>query len=120
MSGMDKDFEKYFQAILKEEHEILKTLPYTEEQLREIYYQPYEYEKEAPELQLKMESQPLDHHTVQYYLPEKWEMPRKGKLLYSDRELQRVLKLIIFNLGIEKTLEMIPPEAITQYLNSRS
>ncbi len=117
---MDLDFETYFRQKLVEDHEILKNLPYTNEQLQEIYRKSYEYEKSDPVLELKLESQPLDYDTVQYYLPEKWEMPRKGKLLYSDQELQRVLKLLIFNLGIEKTLNIIPREMIKQFLKNNT
>ncbi|MET3697122.1 hypothetical protein SAMN05877753_1051 [Bacillus oleivorans] len=55
--------------------------------------------KKIPELELKMEPQLLDYKTVQHYLPEKWEMLRNGKLLSSDQELQKVLKMIVYNLG---------------------
>ncbi len=73
----------------------------------------------APELVLKMESQLLDYDTVCEYLPERWEMPRDGKLLYSDRELQEAIKLIIFNLGVESTLDIIPRELIETYLHKK-
>ncbi|KKK37010.1 hypothetical protein WQ57_16650 [Mesobacillus campisalis] len=114
---MDLEFEKYFQQKLKEEQEVLKNLPYTKQQLQEIYRQTYEYEKTVPHLELKMESQLLDYEIVKYYVPQKWEMPREeGKLLYSDKELQRVLKLLVFNLGIKKSLDVIPRGMIEQYL----
>ncbi|RDU38916.1 hypothetical protein DRW41_05005 [Neobacillus piezotolerans] len=60
-----------------------------------------------------MESHPLDYDTLRHYLLEKWEIAREeGKLLYSEQELQRVLKLLVFNLGIEKALNTIPREQI--------
>ncbi|HWO76940.1 MAG TPA: hypothetical protein VNM69_13775 [Bacillus sp. (in: firmicutes)] len=72
------------------------------------------------ELELKMESQLLDYNTVQEYLPEKWEMLRTGKLLADDVELQRVLKLIVFNLGVLKSLDVIPKELIINYLQDHN
>ncbi|WP_078429363.1 hypothetical protein [Alkalihalobacterium alkalinitrilicum] len=73
----------------------------------------------APELELKMESQLLNYDTVCEYLPERWEMPRNGKLLYSDRELQEAIKLLIFNLGVESTLNLIPRQLIEAYLEKK-
>jgi hypothetical protein len=71
-------------------------------------------------LVLKWEGQLLNYATVQHNLPQTWEMPRKGKLLYSDQELQNVLKLIAYNLGVEKSLDMIPVELIERYLQNKS
>lgn len=116
---MDAEFEKYFQQKLQDYQEEIKTLRYTKEQLHEIYRASYEYEKRAPKLELKMGSQPLEYDTVRYYLPEKWEIIRAGKLLSSDEEIQRVLRLLIYNLGIEKSLDVIPSQEIQKYLNSR-
>ena len=113
---MDSEFEKYFQQKLQDDQEVLENLPYTKEQLKEIYRTSYEYEKGAPELELGMESQPLCYDTLRYFLPERWEMPRAGKLLYSDEEIQRVLRMLIFNLGVEKSLDVIPREKILHYL----
>ncbi|TYS12980.1 hypothetical protein FZC78_22615 [Rossellomorea vietnamensis] len=70
----------------------------------------------APELELKMESQLLDYDTVYKYLPERWEMPRDGKLLYYDKELQDAVKLLIYHIGVESTLNLIPKELIKSYL----
>lgn len=117
---MDMDFEKYFQQKLKEDHEVLKNLPYTTSQLQEIYRKSYEYEKCIPKLEFKMEPQLLDYETDQYYLPEKWEVLRKGQLLSSDQELQRVLRLIVYNLGVQKTLSIIPHDLIIQYLKDNT
>lgn len=44
---------------------------------------------------------------------------KKGTLLYSDEELQKVLKLLIYNIGVEKSLDVIPSELIEQYLKNR-
>jgi hypothetical protein len=74
----------------------------------------------APELELKMESQLLDYDTVCKYLPERWEMPRDGKLLYFDRELQEAMKVLIFNLGVESTLNLIPRNLIETYLEKEN
>ncbi|MDE5416053.1 DnaA N-terminal domain-containing protein [Alkalihalobacterium chitinilyticum] len=72
-------------------------------------------------LELKMEPQLVDYDTAQHMLPEKWEMPRNGKLLYDDEEVQQVLKLLVYQLGVEKSLDTIPRHLIEQYLsNSRS
>jgi len=112
-------FEKYFEQKLQEENEVLNNLSYTEEQLREIYYDEYERHMNAPELQLRMESQHVNYDMTDYYLPEKWEMPREGKLLYDDEELQRALKLIVFNLGVQKSLDVIPRQLIEKYLHDK-
>jgi hypothetical protein len=45
-------------------------------------------------------------------------MPRPGKLLYSDKEIQRVLKLLIYNLGVRASLDVIPRELIEKYLKT--
>jgi hypothetical protein len=111
------EFEKYFHDKLKTEHEMHKDLPYSKEQLREIYLQDWEWIKSAPNLELRLEPQQLDYDTAQYYLPEKWEVSKKGRLLYSDEELERTLKLIIFNLGVRKSLSVIPRKLIEQYLS---
>lgn len=120
MSKDELEFEEYFRQILLEEHEILKNLPYTEEQLREIYRQNWEWNRKAPNLELSLEPQQLDYDTTQYYLPEKWEMPRTGRLLYSDEEIQQVLKLLIYNLGVRASLDVIPRELIEQYLKNNN
>ncbi|WP_316571348.1 hypothetical protein [Neobacillus sp. YIM B06451] len=117
MNKKELEFDEYFRQKLLNEQEIVKSLPYTEEQIREIYRQNWEWTKKAPKLELSLESQQLVYDIVQYYLPEKWEMPRTGRLLYSDEELQRVLNLIIFNLGVSKSLEIIPHKLIEEYLN---
>ncbi|MFI8688534.1 hypothetical protein [Rossellomorea sp. NPDC077527] len=70
----------------------------------------------VPELELRMEPQLLDYDMVSEDLPERWEMPRDGKLLYSDRELQEAMKLLIYNLGVENTLNLIPRNLIDTYL----
>lgn len=115
---MDPEFRKYFQQKLKEDQEVLKNLPYTKKQLQEIYRTSYENEQRAPELKLKMEPQPICYDTVRYYLPERWEMPRTEKLLNSDEEILRVIKLLVFNLGVKKSLDVIPKEMIQQYLRN--
>ncbi|WP_391558956.1 hypothetical protein [Robertmurraya sp.] len=113
---MEHEFEEYFQKKLEEDREMIEELHYTIDELRNIYRQEYEWKKNMPVLDLKLEPQPLDYDTVNYYLPEKWEMPREGKLLYSDEELLNVLKLIIYNLGAQKALDSIPRELLEQYL----
>jgi hypothetical protein len=65
-----------------------------------------------------MEPQSLDYDIAHYYLPEKWEMVRVGKVLSSDEETQRILRLLIFNLGIKKSLDLMPRQLIEQYLNN--
>ncbi|MGD7052984.1 hypothetical protein [Sutcliffiella horikoshii] len=73
----------------------------------------------APELVLKMQPQLLHYDITSKYLPQKWEMPRGGRLLYSDRELLEALKLIIFNSGVKNTLDLIPRELIEAYLHKK-
>ncbi|MEH7239439.1 hypothetical protein [Bacillus sp. JJ1562] len=117
MNKDEQEFEKYFRRKLHDEHELIKNSDYTEEQLREIFLQEWEWNRNAPELNIKFEPQLLDYETTKYYLPEgAWEMPRKGKLLYSDEELQKVIKLISFNLGARKSLDVIPRDLIEKYL----
>jgi hypothetical protein len=110
----EKDFEEYFQKKLKEDQEKIGNLPI--ELLRDTYRLEYELKINMPSLILKMEPQELDYRTVEVYLPEKWEMPRNGKLLYSDEELLNVLKLIIYNLGVRESLDSIPRSLIEQYV----
>ncbi|MEH7013423.1 hypothetical protein V7087_21900 [Neobacillus niacini] len=111
------DFEEYLKKKLEENNEMIEQLPYSNDQLREIYRQEYKYKKNPPALELNLEGQTINREQVEYYLPEKWEMPREGKLLYDDEELLNVLKLIIFNIGFKKTLDVIPQDFIKQYLN---
>lgn len=73
-------------------------------------------EKKDFDIELKMVAQFLDYETFQCYFPERWEMPRHGKLLYSDDELQNALKLIVFNLGVKKSLDVIPGTLIKEYV----
>lgn len=102
----EKDFEEYFQKKLKEDQKKIGNLPI--DLLRDTYRLEYELKMKMPSLILKMEPQELDYRTVEAYLPEKWEMPRNGKLLYSDEELLNVLKLIIYNLGVRASLDSYP------------
>lgn len=120
MSKEDLEFEVYFRQVLQDEKETIQLLQYTEEQLRQIYRDSWEWKLKIPKLELHMESQELDYETVQNFLPEKWEMPREGKLLYDDEELQQVLKLIVFNIGVRKCLDVIPRELIEQYLKNNN
>lgn len=110
----EKDFEEYFQKKLKEDQKKIGNLPI--DLLRDTYRLEYELKMKMPSLILKMEPQELDYRTVETYLPEKWEMPRNGKLLYSDEELLNVLKLIIYNLGVRASLDSIPRSLIEQYV----
>jgi hypothetical protein len=71
-------------------------------------------------LKLKLEPQAITYDDMEAYLPQKWEMPREGKMLYTDIELQRALLLIIYNLGIQKSLEVIPGELIKDYLRKKT
>ncbi|MEH7481800.1 hypothetical protein V7157_12145 [Neobacillus drentensis] len=111
------DFEEYLKKKLEDNNEMIEQLPYSNYQLKEIYRQEYEFKKNPPALELKLEGQALNREQVEFYLPEKWEMPREGKLLNDDEELLNVLKLIIFNIGVKKTLDIIPQDFIKQYLN---
>ena len=117
INAKDLDFEHYFQKKLEEDKELLKDLPYTMEQIKDVYRQEYEFKMNMPELAPQMEGQIVDYNTADYYLPEKWEMPRPGKLLYSDEDLQNVLKLLVYQLGIRKSLDIIPRQFIEQYLD---
>ncbi|MEH7252928.1 hypothetical protein V7111_12440 [Neobacillus niacini] len=111
------EFEEYIKKKLEENKEMIEQLPYSSDQLREIYRQEYEYKKNPPALELNPEGQAINREQVEFYLPEKWEMPREGKLLYDDEELLNALKLIIFNIGVKKTFDVIPQDFIKQYLN---
>ena len=75
-----------------------------------------ETKKNRDTLSLKMEPQELNYKIVEAYLPEKWEMPRKGKLLYSDEGLLDVFKILVFNLGVKKSLDTISYNLIEQYI----
>jgi len=110
----NENFEAYFKKRLEEEQDKVGNLPI--EILRDIYKQEYEFKMNRPALKLKMDPQKLNHEIVASYLPEKWEMPREGRLLYSDEELTDVLQLIVYNLGVEKALSSIPNSLIKQYL----
>lgn len=118
MSDKDFEFEAFFQKKLEEDQENRKNLSFSTEQLRGIYQQEYQFLKKMPGLELKMEPQDLTFDVADYYLPEKWEMPREGKLLYNDEKLLRVLKLIIYNLGVKKALDSIPRSLIEEYLKN--
>jgi hypothetical protein len=39
-------------------------------------------------------------------------MPRDGKLLYTDEEIEKMLKLLTFNLGVKKSLHVIHRELV--------
>lgn len=69
---------------------------------------------------LKLEPQAITYNDMEAYLPQKWEMPREGKMLYTDEELQRALMLIMYNLGIQKSLEVIPDALIKDYLRKKT
>jgi len=71
------DSESYFKQRIKEID--VNSLPYSEEELRDIYRQEYEQKKKAPQLTLKLDAQSVDYDTADYFLPEKWEIPREGK-----------------------------------------
>ncbi|MGG1689435.1 hypothetical protein ABDH65_05215 [Heyndrickxia ginsengihumi] len=116
----DKDFEIYYKKRQKEEHYMNQNLSISEEELKEIYRQEYEFKQNRPELEVKMEPQKLNYEIVASYLPERWEMPREGKLLYSDEELVDVLTLIVYNLGVEKALSSIPKPLIKRYLKGEN
>ncbi|WP_033827195.1 hypothetical protein [Bacillus andreraoultii] len=116
----DKEFEAYFQKRLNEDRNLIKNLSISIEELKEIYWQEFEFKEKRPVLKLKMEPQKLNHEIVASYLPEKWEMPREGKLLYSDEELMDVLTLIVYNLGVEKALSSIPKPLIKRYLKGEN
>ncbi|WP_216830733.1 hypothetical protein [Alkalihalobacterium elongatum] len=115
----DKEFESYFKKKLEEDQEIIASLPYTKDEIKEIYYQDYNDIRNKHSLELKLESQDLDFDTAQSFLPQKWEMPREGKLLYNDDELIAVLQLIIFNIGVKKSLDIIPLSLIEKYVLER-
>ncbi|MCL7747328.1 hypothetical protein [Halalkalibacter alkaliphilus] len=115
----DKEFDSYFEKKLEEDQEIIASLPYSIDEIKDIYYRDYNNKRNKPSLKLKFEAQDLDYDTAQSFLPQKWEMPRKGKLLNNDDELIEVLQLIIFNLGIKKSLDTIPISLIKQYLLER-
>lgn len=110
------EFEEFFSKRLEDDKEKIQGSPYSLEELREIYRQEYDYLNSLPLLNLKMEPQELEYDTVKAYLPEKWEMPSKGKLLYDDIQLQNVLKLLMFNFGVKQSLNIIPKSLIEQYL----
>ena len=67
-------------------------------------------EKTMDNIKLKLEPQAVNYQMMQA-LPQRWELVRdNGRMLYSDEELEKALILLIFNLGVEKTLDMIQPE----------
>ncbi|MCM3671639.1 hypothetical protein M3181_22030 [Mesobacillus maritimus] len=114
-----KSFEEYFKKKLLTDKEIIKNLPYTIEELREIYRQEFDYKNSAPPLELKLEAQDIDYDTASFYLPEKWEMTRNGRLHADDEELLNVLKLLLYNVGLRRALDSIPQKLIEEYLQER-
>jgi hypothetical protein len=71
-------------------------------------------------LELKLEPQSVSHKMMKEYLPERWELVRdNGRLLYSDKEIQKALILLIYNIGVEKSLDMLPTELIEEYLQKK-
>lgn len=111
---MEQSFEEYFKQKLKDEKG--RNLPYSIDELRKMYREEYEYKKNAPKLEIKMEPQQINFKLANYYLPEKWELV-DGKLLFSEEELLNVLKLIVYNLGVEQALSVIPKDLIEKYLH---
>jgi hypothetical protein len=71
-------------------------------------------------LTLNLEPQAITYNDMEAYLPQKWEIAREGKMLYTDEELQRALMLIMYNLGIQKSLEVIPDNLIKDYLRKKT
>lgn len=110
---MEQSFNEYFEQKLKEKNGM--TLRYSRDELEKIYREEYEYKKNAPKLEIKLEPQLVTVKLADYYLPEKWELV-DGKLLFSEEELQNALKLIIYNLGAEQALRVIPKELIEKYI----
>ncbi|CAN7220989.1 hypothetical protein [Rossellomorea sp. LjRoot5] len=77
-------------------------------------------ERTIKKLKLKLEPQSVDHKMMQEYLPEKWEIIRNdGRLLYSDEDIQKVIILLTFNIGVKKSLDVIPIELIERYLQQK-
>lgn len=71
-------------------------------------------------LDLKLEPQSVSHKMMKEYLPERWELVRdNGRLLYSDKEIQKAMILLIYNIGVEKSLDMLPTELIEEYLQKK-
>lgn len=95
-----------------------KDQPYIMNGREEIDQDECNREKNSHPLKLKLEPQFVDYDTAQSMLPEKWGMPRNGKLLYDDAEVQQVLKLLVYQLGVEKSLDIIPRHLIEQYLST--
>ncbi|WP_426454490.1 hypothetical protein ACP26L_17680 [Paenibacillus sp. S-38] len=112
-----QEFEEYFRRKLMEEGTLISHL--SEQELRQIYQMEFELQMNAPVLDLKLESQDVQYEMTKYYLPQKWEMLRPGKLLYDDEELLNALKLIIYNVGVQKTLDIIPKQLIENYLRGK-
>ncbi|WP_216831700.1 hypothetical protein [Alkalihalobacterium elongatum] len=112
----NKEFERYFEKKLEEDQEIIASLPYSKDEIKDIYYQDYNNSRNKHSLKLKFEAQDLDYNTAQSYLPQKREMLWEGKLLNNDDELIEVLQLIIFNVRVRKSLDIIPLPFIEQYL----
>lgn len=117
---MNQEFETWFAKKKEEDRELINQLPYTEEELRAIYWEEFEQRKNKPLLELKMELQKVNFEMVRAYLPEKWEMLREGKLLADDEELIGVLHLLIYNLDVKQTLDSIPFELIEEYVKDRN
>ncbi|WNF05509.1 hypothetical protein [Brevibacillus borstelensis] len=80
MDDKNLEFEAYFQQKLQEDREALRNVPYSMDELKQMYRHEFERIKSMPHLELQMEPQPLDYETVNYFLPEKWEC--HGKVLF--------------------------------------
>ncbi|MEW9124120.1 MAG: hypothetical protein AB2421_15525 [Thermotaleaceae bacterium] len=58
------------------------------------------------DIKLKDEGQPVDYNLYSKLSPVGLEVI-DGNLFFTDRERENLLKLLIFNLGIKRTLEII-------------
>jgi hypothetical protein len=56
------------------------------------------------------------------HLPDRWGLVRTGgipKLLYTDVDIKRAIELIVYNIGVDETLDIIPTELIEEYLKKK-
>lgn len=66
-------------------------------------------------LELKLEQQVVSYALYQDFTPEKIELI-DGLLLGEESAAEKMLLILIFNLGVERTLQLIPNKLIQEFL----
>ncbi|TVY06913.1 hypothetical protein [Paenibacillus cremeus] len=118
---IEPTFEEYFKRMQIEDRERIEYMMnfsgFTLERVEMTYRWDYEREKNKPVLTLKPEPQPVTWEMRDYYLPEKFEM-RDGRLLSSEKELENLMLLVVYNLGLRQTMKIIEHNVIVDMIKN--